>query len=407
MTHLPLLTAALALGATMLVSSVDSPAAARRRAIPFALLLVLGNLGGALFGTVPHDAVGVVAAFDPMAAALAVVLASLVAALVLGDPNENVDAAYYGRLLATGAIGTAFLLLREPMLVAFAWPLTAAPALAELAARESAAHRVARFHVVVSAIAVLAGTVGVLAGGPVAIAAGLILLGVVAREGIFPAHGMVERAHRTAPFGVALLLTQPQLGLHLLDQVGTETLAQFRIPLLVASVATVAWASWHGRNAQTGRELMVSATLAFTAVSLGAAVLAPTPSEAAVLALVVGSSLGALALALSIADRRGGMSATFSTATLTLGLVAFVVPTGLVLVDAARAEWAWDRTLLAAAAAVGASVLALPLARIAAPDQVREDARVSWAEALSLTGLAATTVVLTLHAERMTAWLAR
>lgn len=55
--------------------------------------------------------------------------------------------------------------------------------------------------------------------------------------------------------------------------------------------------------------------------------------------------------------------------------------------------------------ALGASVLAWPLARIAAPEQVREDSRVSWAEALALTGLAATTVVLTLHADRMTAWL--
>lgn len=412
MIHLPLLTAALALAATVFVSSTESADVARRRAIFWALVALVGTIVGALFGVVPVGELGVVTAFTPLSAALAVTLATLVLALIVGTPSaadpadrkpssDRVDAPFFGRLLAMGSIGTAFLLVREPMLLALVWPLTAAPLFAEV---KGVARRRVIEHVAVASVLALAGTILASIDAPVVVAAGLLLAGVLVREGIAPAHGLVVHAHRDAPIGVALLLTQPQLGLHLLAQLDPTALASMRVPVLTLALLTALGAAWFGLRAQTPRVLLMHVTLATTAVAIAALTISSLSSDAILLVLVVGTSLGAFGLALAIVEARG-VSPTLSSATLTLGLVALALPAGLVLLHASKADWAIEPTILAVGAVVASTGLLVPLARVSTPPTSDPEVRVSWSEGSAMTGLALATTLLALHADRFATWL--
>jgi hypothetical protein len=401
MIHLPLLTAALALAATVFVSSTEAPSVARRRAILWALVSLAGTATGALFGVVPVGEHGVVTAFTPLSAALAVTLCTLVLALIVGTPSERVDAPFFGRLLAAGSIGSAFLLVREPMLLALVWPFTAAPLLAEI---EGTARRRVIEHVAVASALALAGTILATIDAPVLVASGLLLAGVLVREGVAPAHGLVVHAHREAPIGVALLLTQPQLGLHLLAQLDPAALASSSIPVLVLTVLTALGAALFGLRAQTPRALLLHVTLATTAIAIGALTLSSLSSDAILLVLVVGTSLGAFGLALAIVEARG-VSPTLSSATLTLGLVALALPAGLVVLHASKADWATQPTILAVGAVVASAGLLVPLARVSTPPTSDPEVRVSWSEGSAMTGLALATTLLALHADRFATWL--
>lgn len=412
MIHLPLLTAALALAATVFVSSTESADVARRRAIFWALVALVGTIVGALFGVVPVGELGVVTAFTPLSAALAVTLATLVLALIVGTPSaadpadrkpssDRVDAPFFGRLLAMGSIGTAFLLVREPMLLALVWPLTAAPLFAEV---KGVARRRVIEHVAVASVLALAGTILASIDASVVVAAGLLLAGVLVREGIAPAHGLVVHAHRDAPIGVALLLTQPQLGLHLLAQLDPTALASMRVPVLTLALLTALGAAWFGLRAQTPRVLLMHVTLATTAVAIAALTISSLSSDAILLVLVVGTSLGAFGLALAIVEARG-ISPTLSSATLTLGLVALALPAGLVLLHASKADWAIEPTILAVGAVVASTGLLVPLARVSTPPTSDPEVRVSWSEGSAMTGLALATTLLALHADRFATWL--
>lgn len=404
MIHLPLLTAALALAATVFISSTDSASIARRRAIPWALLALAGTFAGALFGVVPDGEPGVVAAFTPLSAALAATLATLVLALVVGTPSERVEATFFGRLVATGSIGTAFLLLREPMLLALLWPLTAAPLLAEVGTDGAARRRVLE-HVALSAGLALAGTILVSIQAPLTVGAGLVLAGVLVREGIAPTHGFVVHAHRGAPMAVALLLTQPQLGLHLVAQLEPHALTSLRMPMLALALLTTVGAAILGLRARTPRTLLMHVTLATTAIAIATLAIAGLTSDTILLVLVVGTSLGALGLALSIVEARGGVSPTLSSTTLTLGLVALVLPAGLVLVHASKSAWSLEATILAGGTVLSSALLTVPLARISAPAETDPDARVTWSEGTAMTALSLATVLLALHADRFATWI--
>jgi hypothetical protein len=412
MIHLPLLTAALALAATVFVSSTESADVARRRAIFWALVALVGTAVGALFGVVPVGELGVVTAFTPLSAALAVTLATLVLALIVGTPSaadpadrkpssERVDAPFFGRLLAMGSVGTAFLLVREPMLLALVWPLTAAPLLAEV---KGVARRRVIEHVAVASVLALAGTILASVDAPIVVAAGLLLAGILVREGIAPAHGLVVHAHRDAPIGVALLLTQPQLGLHLLAQLDPTALASMRVPVLTLALLTALGAAWFGLRAQTPRALLMHVTLATTAIAIAALTTSGLSSDAILLVLVVGTSLGAFGLALAVVEARG-VSPTLSSATLTLGLVALSLPAGLVLIHASKAGWTLLPTLLAIGASVASAGLVVPLARVSTPPTCDPDVRVSWSEGSAMTGLALATTLLALHSDRFATWL--
>jgi hypothetical protein len=400
MIHLPLVTAALAFAATVFASSTESSELARRRAIPWALVALVGTAAGALFGVVPVGQHGVVAAFTPLSAALAVTLATLVLALIVGTPSERVDAPFFGRLLAMGSVGTAFLLVREPMLLALVWPLTAAPLLTEV---KGVARRRVIEHVAVASVLALAGTILGSIDAPVAVAAGLLLTGVLVREGIAPAHGLVVHAHREAPIGVALLLTQPQLGLHLLAQIDPTALASMRVPVLALALLTALGAAWFGLRAQTPRALLMHVTLATTAIAIAALTTSSLSPDAILLVLVVGTSLGAFGLALAVVEARG-VSPTLSSATLTLGLVALILPAGLVLLHASKADWALEPTLLAGGTVLASALLIVPLGRVSAPPTSDPEVRVSWTEGSAMTGLALATTLLALHADRFADW---
>jgi hypothetical protein len=400
MIHLPLVTAALAFAATVFASSTESSELARRRAIPWALVALVGTAAGALFGVVPVGQHGVVAAFTPLSAALAVTLATLVLALIVGTPTERVDAPFFGRLLAMGSVGTAFLLVREPMLLALVWPLTAAPLLTEV---KGVARRRVIEHVAVASVLALAGTILGSIDAPVAVAAGLLLTGVLVREGIAPAHGLVVHAHREAPIGVALLLTQPQLGLHLLAQIDPTALASMRVPVLALALLTALGAAWFGLRAQTPRALLMHVTLATTAIAIAALTTSSLSPDAILLVLVVGTSLGAFGLALAVVEARG-VSPTLSSATLTLGLVALILPAGLVLLHASKADWALEPTLLAGGTVLASALLIVPLGRVSAPPTSDPEVRVSWTEGSAMTGLALATTLLALHADRFADW---
>ncbi len=400
MIHLPLLTAALALAATVFVSSTESADVARRRAIPWAIVALAGTAVGALFGVVPVGEHGVVTAFTPLSAALAVTLCTLVLALIVGTPSERVDAPFFGRLLAAGSIGSAFLLVREPMLLALVWPFTAAPLLAEI---EGKARRRVIEHVAVASALALAGIVLATIDAPVVVASGLLLAGVLVREGVAPAHGLVVHAHREAPLGVALLLTQPQLGLHLLAQLDPAALASWRVPVLALALLTALGAALFGLRAQTPRALLLHVTLATTAIAIAALTTSSLSSDAILLVLVVGTSLGAFGLALAIVEARG-VSPTLSSATLTLGLVALALPAGLVLLHASKADWAIEPTILAVGAVVASTGLLVPLARVSTPPTSDPEVRVSWSEGSAMTGLVLATTLLALHADRFADW---
>ena len=400
MIHLPLLTAALALAATVFVSSTESADVARRRAIFWALVALAGTAVGALFGVVPVGEHGVVTAFTPLSAALAVTLCTLVLALIVGTPSERVDAPFFGRLLAAGSIGSAFLLVREPMLLALVWPFTAAPLLAEI---EGKARRRVIEHVAVASALALAGIVLATIDAPVVVASGLLLAGVLVREGVAPAHGLVVHAHREAPLGVALLLTQPQLGLHLLAQLDPAALASWRVPVLALALLTALGAALFGLRAQTPRALLLHVTLATTAIAIAALTTSSLSSDAILLVLVVGTSLGAFGLALAIVEARG-VSPTLSSATLTLGLVALALPAGLVLLHASKADWAIEPTILAVGAVVASTGLLVPLARVSTPPTSDPEVRVSWSEGSAMTGLVLATTLLALHADRFADW---
>ena len=400
MIHLPLLTAALALAATVFVSSTESADVARRRAIPWAIVALVGTAVGALVGVVPVGEHGVVTAFTPLSAALAVTLATLVLALIVGTPSERVDAAFFGRLLATGSVGAAFLLVREPMLLALVWPFTAAPLLAEI--RGTARRRVLE-HVAVASVLALAGTILGVIDAPLVVASGVLLAGVLVREGVAPAHGFVVHAHRAAPIGVALLLTQPQLGLHLLAQLDPAALASLRVPVLALALLTALGAAYVGLRVDTPRALLMHVTLVTTAIAIAALTTSSLSSDAILLVLVVGTSLGAFGLALAIVEARG-VSPTLSSATLTLGLVALALPAGLVLLHASKADWALQPTILAVGAVVASAGLVVPLARVSTPPTSDPEVRVSWSEGSAMTGLALATILLALHAERFATW---
>ena len=400
MIHLPLLTAALALAATVFVSSTESADVARRRAIPWAIVALAGTAVGALFGVVPVGEHGVVTAFTPLSAALAVTLCTLVLALIVGTPSERVDAPFFGRLLAAGSIGSAFLLVREPMLLALVWPFTAAPLLAEI---EGKARRRVIEHVAVASALALAGIVLATIDAPVVVASGLLLAGVLVREGVAPAHGLVVHAHREAPLGVALLLTQPQLGLHLLAQLDPAALASWRVPVLALALLTALGAALFGLRAQTPRALLLHVTLATTAIAIAALTTSSLSSDAILLVLVVGTSLGAFGLALAIVEARG-VSPTLSSATLALGLVALALAAGLVLLHASKADWAIEPTILAVGAVVASTGLLVPLARVSTPPTSDPEVRVSWSEGSAMTGLVLATTLLALHADRFADW---
>jgi hypothetical protein len=287
------------------------------------------------------------------------------------------------------------------MLLALVWPFTAAPLLAEI---EGTARRRVIEHVAVASALALAGTILATIDAPVLVASGLLLAGVLVREGVAPAHGLVVHAHREAPIGVALLLTQPQLGLHLLAQLDPAALASSSIPVLVLTVLTALGAALFGLRAQTPRALLLHVTLATTAIAIGALTLSSLSSDAILLVLVVGTSLGAFGLALAIVEARG-VSPTLSSATLTLGLVALALPAGLVVLHASKADWATQPTILAVGAVVASAGLLVPLARVSTPPTSDPEVRVSWSEGSAMTGLALATTLLALHADRFATWL--
>lgn len=165
-------------------------------------------------------------ALDELSAPLVPFVAALACAVVVGTPTRFVTPGYVARLLASAGLSIALLAAHTPLTLALLWALSGVPTLLELRGRRGL--RIFAAQHLVSTTLVLAGVllaksaadpadpVKKMHDGLQSLAAPLLVLGIMVREGIFPFHAWVPRFFVRAPLGSALLFIQPQLGAYVL-----------------------------------------------------------------------------------------------------------------------------------------------------------------------------------------------
>lgn len=152
---------------------------------------------------------------DGLSAPLVPFVAALGLVVVLGAPTRFVSPGYVARLLASTALSISLLAAHTPLTLAVIWVLTGIPTALEL--RERRGLRIFAAQHVTSSVLVLAGVIlAKMHDGLESLAAPLLVLGIMVREGIFPFHAWVPRFFVRAPLGSALLFIQPQLGAYVL-----------------------------------------------------------------------------------------------------------------------------------------------------------------------------------------------
>ncbi|MCA9606986.1 MAG: hypothetical protein KC619_15370 [Myxococcales bacterium] len=269
------------------VARASTPGSARWRAATTGIAMLASSLAAALLS--PID--GPIAGFDTLAPAglgyfaldglsapLYPFVAGLTVAIVLGTPSRFARPRGFAGLLATGTLYLGLLAARHPVLVAGFWVLTAVPTLLELRGREGG--RIFAIHRTVSTVLVATGVIAVGVAPTSPLAASLLVLGVMVREGIFPFHGWVPRFFERASLGTALLFVQPQVGAYVLARfVIAQTGEPASLLLDVLGVVTLLYGAGLALGQRSSRR-----ALGYLVVSQSAPVL---------IALADGGTLGA------------------------------------------------------------------------------------------------------------------
>ncbi|MCU0672614.1 MAG: hypothetical protein MUE69_07455 [Myxococcota bacterium] len=359
--------AALALGSAFAYVAPDARVARVRAAIGATLGLTLATfaaLFGRLDGPTMHFHAWSPLSFglDHLSAPLAPFVVAIGLAVVLGTPNRfaggSVAAAdgatdpragrghYFARLLANVALSLALLAARTPLTLAIFWILSGAPMLAELRGRRG--FRIFLVQHLASSTLVLVGVVVAKLAALESLAAPLLVLGIMVREGIFPFHAWVPRFFVRAPLGSALVFVQPQIGAYVLARwVVADPLGGSASWLLdVLGVVTMLYGAALALGQRSARR-----ALGYLAVSQSALVLLGLAdggllgATGALLVIVaVGLAQTGFGLAISATEARrgplrldvesGGFSSTpaLAGATLMLGLASIGLPGTLAFV---------------------------------------------------------------------------
>lgn len=284
---------------------------------------------------------------DGLSAPLAPFVVAIGLAVVVGTPNRFADPKYFARILVSVAFSVALLSARTPLTLALFWVLSGAPTLAELRGRRG--WRIFLVQHVMSSTLVVAGVlVAKTHGALVSLAAPLLVLGIMVREGIFPFHAWVPRFFVRAPLGSALVFVQPQLGAYVLARwVVADPLGGSASWLLdVLGVVTMIYGASLALGQRSARRALGYLSVSQSAlVLLGLADGGLLGATGALLVIIaVGLAQTGFGLALSATEARrgplrldvdGGGHATtpaLAGATLMLGLASVGIPGTLAFV---------------------------------------------------------------------------
>jgi NADH-quinone oxidoreductase subunit M len=156
---------------------------------------------------------------DGVAAPFLPFIAALVLVSIVGAPTGSLTREWASRALLTGAMLEALVMAKDPWLVMLLWIGSTVPTYFDLRAPggHAAAARVYGVHQLASTLLVGGGVLLSQMDGPLAPwSAPLIVLGICAREGIFPFHAWLPALYEGAPLGSTALFAQSQAGAYLL-----------------------------------------------------------------------------------------------------------------------------------------------------------------------------------------------
>lgn len=240
------------------------PSVAQARTV--AIVSMLASLAVAVLSAVVGSAGPLLPAAAGVPAGLSVFVAVIGLAAVALSPTRGLQPASLGRILLVNAVSMAFVLVRDPRLLAALFCASALPVWLELRSQPEtrATSRVFAWYMLPSCALMVAGA-GMQSAQMLTAAALPLAAGIAIREATLPFHSWFPHFVQRAPMGLVIAFVAPQLGVYAHLRMLSDTLPpELTHAIAAVGVVTVLFAAAMGTAQRSARRaigyLMMSQT---------------------------------------------------------------------------------------------------------------------------------------------------